>query len=56
MALGLVCALIALRFFYKGADEAEQARPDQARRKIMMGVSALTAPLVMYLCYSSLGI
>jgi len=56
LAVGALAALVALAFFYRAAGELENEAPEIARQWIARGLSIGLAPIVMFLCYRSLGI
>ena len=56
LALGTLGAFIALFFLYRAAADAEGGERDSARTMVGLAMSVVSAPLVMYLSYRSLGI
>lgn len=56
LGIGVIVALMALGLFYLAAGQAEKERPEKARIFSFLGLTTVTIPLAMYLCYRSLQI
>lgn len=54
LAMGVVIAIFAVIQFYLAADRAEKGRRDETRLFTIFGLTSITIPLAMYLCYKSL--